>query len=660
MYTNRPIHLRHASTSANLSPIPMSSSLPPAVEHPPTDFQRPTLGYATRLGELFDERTSRFLGVQLYEEKSTEVAVTNVKHTDLTLALSNSFEKKATLLDIQASLSLEVLGGLVKAEGSASYLNDAKCNSQAQSWTLVLKVRTEERRLLFAEKGMATNVLDMVKKDYIAQKRATHFVSSIIYGGNLIINMTERATEVTNEESIEGKLGLELNQLKGAVSLNAKADAKIKAQFEGMNSKFDLVVHGDVELESVPVKPADVLDVIPEVARLLLGDPGNGAPKGVPILVTLQPIPKTILDDVQVTVSVYGIRQSLVNEALETFAQLEDVRNRFRVLTDGARACKDFIPTLWKRVLNSASAFKKLYVELLQELSQYLKDIMATGKSDVDVFPRNFSKPESEEDHHSTDSGSMRKSFHPPDSFPSAGRHSVLDRARYLYQAYIENLTHTQISACTSAKAPATQQGQAKRGESDVETLTFLEKAFLDFQFFVHDVRRVVGGRPVNGKSPGNLSTLVDISRVLRQHSIIHLFIMTPLDSAGADLAVIRFLALLRKYKIEHTHILYIEDPSQLQKLSNDAVFSGLKEPAYYVGKVDNDGNLSWQRNADGLPGGCPGGSTGGSTGGRPGGSTGGSTGGRPGIPGVDWWASQGEYGLSEIDTPQAASLVTN
>lgn len=80
---------------------------------------------------------------------------------------------------------------------------------------------------MFAEKGMATNVLHMVKKDYIAQKRTTHFVSSIIYGGNLIINMTERATEVTNEESIEGKLGLELNQLKGAVSLNAKDQSTV-------------------------------------------------------------------------------------------------------------------------------------------------------------------------------------------------------------------------------------------------------------------------------------------------------------------------------------------------------------------------------------------------------------------------------------------------
>lgn len=69
--------------------------------------------------------------------------------------------------------------------------------------------------------------------------------------------------EVMNEEIIEGKFGLEPDELKGAVSISAKADVKIKAQFEGMSSKFDLVVHGDVELENVPVKSADVLDIIP-------------------------------------------------------------------------------------------------------------------------------------------------------------------------------------------------------------------------------------------------------------------------------------------------------------------------------------------------------------------------------------------------------------
>ncbi|KIK20385.1 hypothetical protein PISMIDRAFT_594630 [Pisolithus microcarpus 441] len=319
---------------------------------------------------------------------STKISVIPLNHSDLTLSLSDLLKKKINLLDIQAKLSLEILGGLVKVEGSASYLNNAKNNTQARSWTLALKVRTGERRLLFAEDAMSTNVLEMVKKGYIADNRATHFVSSIVYGGSLIINMTERTTGVTSEESIEGKLALELDQLKGAISLKAGAEAKIEAQFEGVNSKFDLVVHGDVELESAPVKATDVLDVIPRAATLLLGDLGNSAPKGVPISVTLQPIPKTILKDVQVVISVYRINQSLINKALETFSQLEDARNRFRVLVDRTGVYENFIPKLAQRVLRSSRAFSKFYVDLLLKLSQFLRDMMTTGKSDIDMsFP---------------------------------------------------------------------------------------------------------------------------------------------------------------------------------------------------------------------------------------------------------------------------------
>lgn len=58
-----------------------SGSPPQAVEGPPTDFQRLILGYTICLDELFDERTGRLLGVQLYDEESTEVAVTNAKQT---------------------------------------------------------------------------------------------------------------------------------------------------------------------------------------------------------------------------------------------------------------------------------------------------------------------------------------------------------------------------------------------------------------------------------------------------------------------------------------------------------------------------------------------------------------------------------------------------
>ncbi|KAI6013220.1 hypothetical protein EDC04DRAFT_2904722 [Pisolithus marmoratus] len=100
----------------------------------------------------------------------------NVRRTYLSF-FRNLLQDQARLLSVGANL-LEILGGLVKIGGSAYYLNEPKSNSSTR--VLMLRVETEECRLLFAEMGIATGVLE----------GAMHFVSSVTYGGNLIIDMT--------------------------------------------------------------------------------------------------------------------------------------------------------------------------------------------------------------------------------------------------------------------------------------------------------------------------------------------------------------------------------------------------------------------------------------------------------------------------------------
>ncbi|KAI6163972.1 hypothetical protein EDD17DRAFT_1755563 [Pisolithus thermaeus] len=311
----------------------MSSGSPPQVgKGRPRDFERPTLSYYPRLGELFDERTGCFLGVQLYDEKSTEVA------------------KKASLLDIEPSLSLAILGGLVELNGFASsYLNDVGGNSLSRSWTTAFKIRTGERQL---------SLTQMEKEGYISEERATHFVSSIIYGGDLIIGMTKGATY---EENVEG---------------NFEVNAKVKARFENMNAKVDLVVHSDINLDRKPVKPVDVLNTIPEVAKLVLGN---------------------MLHGTEVAASVYHIRRPLILETLEVFAQLEDVRKRFHVLRDRTAMYESYIPKHSKCIRRSARVFNELYSKLTEKLGQFLGDVMAKGESDVYMFPHRSSDLKSEE-----------------------------------------------------------------------------------------------------------------------------------------------------------------------------------------------------------------------------------------------------------------------
>ena len=216
----------------------MSSNSTPAVT-----FDMPTLGRTPYLGLLYSAASAEFTGSYLFEDiddKTDQINI-DVGRTDLKIKMSDSFEEKSSVLDVSASLSLEVLGGLVKVEGSGQYLIDSKANSEQHSWAMSLFLRKQEKRLLFEEK----TVVDKRPHDIdavIQRDQATHFVSSIVYGGSIIIELLSRRVELQKVESIKGELSVHLEKLKGLVDLTGKAKAKIDGDLKTLNETFELKV----------------------------------------------------------------------------------------------------------------------------------------------------------------------------------------------------------------------------------------------------------------------------------------------------------------------------------------------------------------------------------------------------------------------------------
>ena len=210
---------------------------------PAVTFDMPTLGRTPYLGLLYSAASAQFTGSYLFEDiddKTDQIDI-DVGRTDLKLKMSDSFEEKSSVLDVSASLSLEVLGGLVKVEGSGQYLTDSKANSEQHSWAMSLFLRKQEKRLLFEEK----TVVDKRPRDIdnvIERDQATHFVSSIVYGGSIIIELLSRRVELQKVESIKGELSVHLEKLKGLVDLTGKAKAKIDGDLKTLNEKFELKV----------------------------------------------------------------------------------------------------------------------------------------------------------------------------------------------------------------------------------------------------------------------------------------------------------------------------------------------------------------------------------------------------------------------------------
>ncbi|KAL4073865.1 hypothetical protein J3A83DRAFT_4371145 [Scleroderma citrinum] len=336
----------------------------------PSMFNQPTFGYAVCLGELFDWCTNQFLGVQLYNEESMKkkghTFYFNTAH--LSLLASRSIYNKCSILDLNTSDTLDMLAGLVKVKGFSSYFQGSKTNNKAYSWALILKMETEEDLLSFPDDPFAHKIPDSVKDTHLANGLATHFVSSILYGGNVIISMAEK-DDPTRTQCFQ------LNNLMGHIFLtgNRDTEGKSEGKFDHLNNKFDLVVripilvnavgkhrlqmYGDIELERDLVNIKDVIDIIPHAANLICGyGAKKDGPRGVLISVTLHPIP-------------------IQHDIFTVFSKLEDIHNHFTALVNKVVLYREFSPKLAQHVLASSNTFGGHHTHLMRMLGQLIMDI---------------------------------------------------------------------------------------------------------------------------------------------------------------------------------------------------------------------------------------------------------------------------------------------
>ena len=234
----------------------------------------------------------------------------------------------------------------------------------------------------------------------------------------------------------------------------------------------------------------------------------------------------------------FRMNQLVVDEAFSIFGKLGDIHNRFTTLVDRTATHEEFIPILAECAVASSNAFGEYHLRLLRMLRQFIRDI------------RNGASGSSAE--------------------------YILELASTLYTTY----TTTENVKLLPHQLP----------------LVFLEKSLRDFLDFTRDIRALQGQTDEHvNEFTSFLSTANDLWKAARHQSVIPLFIMTP--SLDDPVAVVRFLALLRNRKTYHRrYLLYLESYSEALPYEN------LDEPAYFLGKVDLNGNLTWTRNEEDIP----------------------------------------------------------
>ncbi|XDG00479.1 hypothetical protein ABKA04_000094 [Annulohypoxylon sp. FPYF3050] len=284
-------------------------------------LRRQALGEAASLGSLYDARTDSFIPLSLLNgpPPAKSSSVTDMPKTDRRFIRSETKREKPSNMNISAELNASFLSGLVKADGSGSYLNNAHNSKKVLEASLVYNITTKSEALRLndeeVKKALAFKSLKMTT--------ATHVVIGIEWGANSIVTFRSTITEKNNKTDIEGHFKLAFDKLK-FIKVSGGSDATVDGSEGEDLSTLEFTVFGDVLAEE-DATPLDIDSAVRYMRNVpqCIKKANNG--KGKPIVYTLLPIEMLSLfwmDEIQIEIDSHY--RSIGAEYLEKFVQLFD------------------------------------------------------------------------------------------------------------------------------------------------------------------------------------------------------------------------------------------------------------------------------------------------------------------------------------------------
>ncbi|XP_016118179.1 uncharacterized protein [Sinocyclocheilus grahami] len=244
------------------------------------------LGRPFQLGMLYDCRKDALIpGITLWHpEKLQESLRTRPQiDTDFKVSASDSIEDKSTLLNIDGSLKLSLLGGLVNVTGAAKYLNDTKKSFRQQRLTLHYHSTSRFEELTMNH--LASE--NIVYRDVFDNDAATHVVTAVLYGANACFVFDREVSADENKSTVDGEVNAALDALK-FISVDINVSLKMNDVQKNAVQKFTCTFYGDFQLPSKPTSFEDVLKVFTDLPKLL----GEKKELAVPLRVWLYPLDK--------------------------------------------------------------------------------------------------------------------------------------------------------------------------------------------------------------------------------------------------------------------------------------------------------------------------------------------------------------------------------
>ncbi|CAF0936109.1 unnamed protein product [Rotaria sordida] len=331
------------------------------------------------IGSLYDIRSDRFEGGNLFNRPLPPSIVLTTDSANSDYIVDENLSQKETFkkLNIEASMKLSLLAGLLKVEGSAKYLNQTKTDSRTVRVTFMLNFKTKQEHLQIS----SADLYNYFSSDALENRNATHCVIGIIWGARVAATFEQILSSSEAAEELQGRLAVSLKK----VAIEASGEGGLE-HTHNENSKFESLkinFSGDILIEDVPHTIDDVFNIFKKVPSLLkkLND-GKGQQLEFE-LYPLQRMAEIFKHELRIQRMIKEVSNSVVTR----------IENIFEQIIQGKRMMNDFLGTIepWKNWILSD------WIEIIYVRQQQLAGVELETQRQLASLLENIRRGETDE-----------------------------------------------------------------------------------------------------------------------------------------------------------------------------------------------------------------------------------------------------------------------
>ena len=287
------------------------------------------MGRPFKLGTFYDCRREALIpGITLWGHDALQEDIRSSSHpfTSYSIETENSLHDKAKVLNVEGSLKLGILSGLVDVSGSAKYANDHKISKHQER--IVLKYSTTVRYETLTMDHLAGK--NQTYANEIDFDIATHVVTGIVYGADAYFVFNRELSQGEDKTEVEGEIKALLKKLQ---SIEASGGVKLQLNDNEKNIAESLkcTFYGDFHLKENPSTFDKALKLYRDLPTLL----GDKEEKAVAKTVYLHPLSSLVSKH---NVTIREIRNNLIDDCVSLLNDLHELKVRANDLSSDDNA----------------------------------------------------------------------------------------------------------------------------------------------------------------------------------------------------------------------------------------------------------------------------------------------------------------------------------